>query len=90
MSRTALSLNGSFDYEHGRFVSGNQLKRNRYMEQIHDELTEIEQEIGEKLQTAQAALEQAKANITAMVEVETDTLEILLEHYAPHQQYINI
>ncbi|AUI88139.1 hypothetical protein BS333_17420 [Vibrio azureus] len=60
------------------------------MEKVQDELAEIEQEIGEKLQTAQAALEQAKANKSPMVQVETDTLEILFELYAPHQQYINI
>ena len=52
MSRKALSSNGSFDYQHGRFVSGNELKRSRKMEQIRDELAEIEQEIGAKRHNA--------------------------------------
>lgn len=51
------------------------------MDQKHDELTEIEQEISGILLTVQTIIKQAKANKTSTVQIETGILEMLLANY---------
>ncbi|EDP60835.1 hypothetical protein [Vibrio sp. AND4] len=57
------------------------------MEKIHDELTQLEQEITDTLQTVHAIIEQAKANNTDIVQIEADVLEMLLTNYGVGARY---